>query len=80
MVANENFAGELSALGVTSDKTALIICRTVNRSPQAATALAALGYSRCYVVDSGFEGQPDEHKHRGARDGWKAAGLPWTQG
>ena len=65
---------------MTSDKTALIICRTVNRSPQAATALAAPGYSRCYVVDSEFEGQPDEHKHRGARDGWKAAGLPWTQG
>ena len=80
MVTNENFAGELAELGVTSDKAALIICRTVNRSPQAATALAALGYDRCYVVDSGFEGQPDEHKHRGTRDGWKTAGLPWTQG
>lgn len=80
MIVNPDFADELAAMGVTSDKAALIICRTVNRSPRAATALAALGYDRCYVVDSGFEGQPDEHKHRGARDGWKAAGLPWTQG
>jgi rhodanese-related sulfurtransferase len=80
MVDNAEFAGELVAMGVTSDKAALLMCRTQVRSAQAATALAARGYPRCYVVDGGFEGQPDEQKHRGSRDGWKAAGLPWVQG
>ena len=71
---------ELAAMGVTSDKATLLMCRTQVRSAQAATALTARGFARCYVVDGGFEGQPDEKKHRGTRDGWKAAGLPWVQG
>ena len=80
MIENAEFAGELAAMGVTSDKAALLMCRTQVRSAEAATALAAQGCARCYVVDGGFEGQPDEQKHRGSRDGWKAAGLPWVQG
>jgi rhodanese-related sulfurtransferase len=80
MVENVKFTSELIATGVTSDKAALLMCRTQVRSAQAATALTARGYARCYVVDGGFEGQPDERKHRGTRDGWKAAGLPWVQG
>jgi rhodanese-related sulfurtransferase len=79
MVENAEFASELAATGVTSNKAALLMCRTQVRSAQAATALTARGYARCYVVDGGFEGQPDERKHRGTRDGWKAAGLPWVQ-
>lgn len=80
MVENAEFASELAAMGVTSDKATLLMCRTQVRSAQAATALTARGFARCYVVDGGFEGQPDEKKHRGTRDGWKAAGLPWVQG
>ncbi len=80
MRENPNFADELAAKGVTSDKAVLFICRTVNRSPQAARAMTARGCSQCYVVSGGFEGPPDGDKHRGTRDGWKAAGLPWVQG
>jgi hypothetical protein len=36
-------------------------------------------YSRCYNVAEGFEGDPDGERHRGAHNGWKAAGLPWVQ-
>lgn len=80
MSENPNFADELAAKGATPAKAALFICRTANRSPQAARAMTARGYPRCYVVSGGFEGPPDGDKHRGTRDGWKAAGLPWVQG
>ena len=57
----------------------LIICRSGQRSRQAAVALTARGYSRCYNVSDGFEGGHDEERHRGTREGWKRAGLPWRQ-
>lgn len=80
MGENPDFVDELAALGVTPDKAAIFMCRTVNRSPRAARAMTANGYPRCYYLIDGFEGSLDDHKHRGNRDGWKAAGLPWVQG
>ena len=80
MNENPNFINELAAQKVTPDKVAIFMCRTVNRSPRAARAMTANGYTRCYYLIDGFEGSLDEHKHRGNRDGWKAAGLPWVQG
>jgi len=44
-----------------------------------ATALTAAGYSHCYNVSEGFEGNLDTEHHRGRAGGWKAAGLPWVQ-
>ncbi len=76
---NPNFAQQVAANGVANDQTVLIICRSGVRSRHAATALAARGYSRCYNVSDGFEGGHDEERHRGTREGWKRAGLPWRQ-
>ena len=58
----------------------LFICRSGVRSKAAAVALTAAGYSRCYNVSTGFEGDHDEAVHRGSVDGWKHDGLPWEQG
>lgn len=80
MSENPNFVEELVAKGVTPDKVAIFICRTVNRSLVAAKAMTAKGYPRCYRLVDGFEGSLDDEKHRGTRNGWKAAGLPWVQG
>lgn len=80
MSENQNFFNELAAQGVTPGKAAIIMCRTVNRSPKAARAMTAKGFPHCYFLLDGFEGSLDEEKHRGVRDGWKAAGLPWIQG
>ena len=80
MSENPNFFAELTARGVTPDKAAILMCRTVNRSPKAARAMTAKGFPRCYFLRDGFEGSLDDEKHRGHRDGWKAAGLPWIQG
>lgn len=30
-------------------------------------------------VVEGFEGDPDENRHRSTRGGWRFAGLPWEQ-
>jgi hypothetical protein len=39
-----------------------------------------MGYTSCYNILEGFEGEKDASGHRGTKGGWKAAGLPWIQG
>ena len=79
MQPNPAFAEQVKAGGAKEDTPLLFICRSGNRSKAAAMALTALGFSQCYNVSEGFEGGSDEHGHRGAKGGWKVAGLPWTQ-
>ena len=80
MSENPNFFDDLAAQGMTPGKAAIVMCRTVNRSLKAARAMTAKGFPRSYFMLEGFEGSLDGEKHRGLRDGWKAAGLPWIQG
>jgi rhodanese-related sulfurtransferase len=76
---NERFVDDLLGAGVTSgDRPVVFLCRSGNRSVGAAEAATAAGMGPCYNVSDGFEGDLDEHKHRGAT-GWRASGLPWTQ-
>jgi rhodanese-related sulfurtransferase len=42
-------------------------------------AMTQAGFTRAYNVAGGFEGDLDEERHRGQRNGWKALGLPWRQ-
>jgi rhodanese-related sulfurtransferase len=70
----------LIPIGATKDTEVLFICRSGNRSLRAARAMAAAGYTRCVNVADGFEGPLDTDRHRGRLGGWKAKGLPWTQG
>jgi len=76
---NENFVAELIAAGVTPDERPVIfVCRSGKRSIPAAQAATAAGIAPAYNMLEGFEGQLDEHGHRGLT-GWRAAGLPWKQ-
>jgi rhodanese-related sulfurtransferase len=79
MVSNDGFAEELRESGVSSDRTVIFICRSGQRSMYAAVAMTKRGYERCFNLAGGFEGPLDDEGHRGRRDGWKAAGLPWKQ-
>jgi len=36
-------------------------------------------FAKCFNIAGGFEGDLDAARHRGQINGWKAAGLPWTQ-
>ncbi len=76
---NPNFAEQLEAQGVSPEHTLLLICRSGQRSRHAAILLTDRGYPRCYNVADGFEGGYDEWRHRGTREGWKVARLPWRQ-
>ena len=57
----------------------LFLCRSGARSRAAAQAITAAGYTRCYNVAGGFEGDKDSASHRGRIGGWKAENLPWVQ-
>jgi len=82
MDLNPNFIPHVLDAAKPADKDTplLLICRSGQRSAYGAHALTRHGYRHCYNVASGFEGDLDGNKHRGAKNGWKADGLPWIQG
>ena len=80
MDINPLFEADVEALGFDKEQPILFLCRSGVRSRAAAHAITALGYSRCFNVAEGFEGDNDDAKHRGTVNGWKVRGLPWVQG
>ncbi len=77
---NPDFEAQLTQQ-VDAEAVVLFICRSGARSHNAATLAARLGFSEAYNVIEGFEGDPSPgSKQRGTVNGWKAAGLPWTNG
>ncbi len=61
------------------NRPVVLICRSGNRSLDAGRALEEAGFTKIYNVLHGFEGELDEHHHRGASTGWRHEGLPWEQ-
>ncbi len=79
MQVNGGFVDAVRAAGVSENSEIYCICRSGARSAAAATALTQAGFSACYNVAEGFEGDLDGERHRGRKNGWKARGLPWMQ-
>lgn len=83
MTLNPNFAATLEKAladkGVAPNAPVLFLCRSGARSRAAAIAMTEAGHARCFNIADGFEGPLDKSRHRGAIDGWKAQGLPWSQ-
>lgn len=77
---NPMFGEQVESLGLDKDAPLLLLCRSGVRSKHAAILLTALGYSQAMNVTHGFEGDPDELKHRSTKNGWRFDGLPWVQG
>ena len=75
---NPRFLRELEAK-IGKDTAILFLCRSAKRSALAAEVAANAGYRYAFNVLEGFEGEIDEHKHRGVNDGWRFRGLPWVQ-
>lgn len=65
--------------GGGADAPLLFLCRSGARSRAAAVAMTKAGHARCFNIAGGFEGPLDDKQQRGAVDGWKAQGLPWSQ-
>lgn len=75
---NPGFVSELEQR-VGKDAAVMFICRSGGRSHNAALLATQAGYSKCYNVLEGFEGDRDSEGHRNTKGGWRARGLPWTQ-
>ena len=70
----------IELLGTASrNVTVLTLCRSGKRSMLAAQLLEAQGYKDTVNIAEGFEGDPDENRHRGNVNGWRYHGLPWEQ-
>ncbi len=77
MIPNAEFARQL-AENVDKDLAVIFMCRTGGRSHNAAVVAHQLGYSNVYNMLEGFEGEANELEQRTMINGWKHAGLPWT--
>ncbi|WP_126283861.1 rhodanese-like domain-containing protein [Burkholderia stagnalis] len=78
LTRNPRFVRELEAK-TGKDARILLLCRSGNRSAQAAEAAAKAGFTQVFNVLEGFEGDLDEQQRRGSRNGWRFHGLPWAQ-
>ena|SRR5689334_22877419 len=83
MAPNTSFVGEATdaVLSAGGSKSAPVyfLCRSGARSRAAAIAMTRAGFTHAYNVAGGFEGDVDGQGHRGTKNGWKAALLPWRQ-
>lgn len=79
MQVNEEFVSAVEEFGIGRTTDIYLICRSGGRSAAAASLLTEAGFTTCYNVAEGFEGDLDEGRHRGKTNGWKARGLPWIQ-
>ncbi len=84
---NPNFVTEVRKLvlgGICHDSTnqgvpVVLICRSGKRSLEAGIALIKEGFDEVYNITEGFEGELDDHHHRGTLGGWRFEDLPWEQ-
>ncbi|MBV8030844.1 MAG: rhodanese-like domain-containing protein [Betaproteobacteria bacterium] len=75
---NPEFIGELAA-STSKEEPVMFLCRSGARSHAAAEAAMRAGWKETYNVLEGFEGDKDAEQHRSTVNGWRKAGLPWTQ-
>jgi rhodanese-related sulfurtransferase len=77
MTKNPDFAAQLR-MQIDKERLVIFMCRTGGRSHNAAVLAAELGFSEAYNMLEGFEGETNADKQRTMINGWRHAGLPWT--
>ncbi len=75
---NPRFLRELDGKA-RKDEVLLFFCRSGARSIAAAEAATRGQFQQAFNVLEGFEGELDDSRRRGTRDGWRYRGLPWIQ-
>lgn len=73
---NPDFLSQLKRQ-VDAESLVMFICRSGVRSNNAASLASEAGFTACYNVLEGFEGDIDAFGQRGKVGGWRRAGLPW---
>ncbi len=76
-VINPDFLAQLQQQG-QPDQVLLFLCRSGVRSRHAAKLATEHGFSQCFDILQGFEGDKDGNGHRKMVGGWCHAGLPWV--
>lgn len=74
---NPEFLQQLQQVA-NKDDVLLFLCRSGVRSRHAAKLATENGYTNCFDILEGFEGDKDAHGHRKTVGGWCRAGLPWA--
>ncbi len=76
---NTSFIAHVQQAAPQPDAPVLLLCRSGQRSLDAAKALEAVGYRLLVNIIDGFEGPLDHHSQRGNLGGWRFQNLPWQQ-
>jgi rhodanese-related sulfurtransferase len=76
---NAQFVTDVKKCVPDRNAPVLLLCRSGQRSLDAAKALEEAGYQRLINIIDGFEGSLDSLNHRGNLGGWRFNGLPWEQ-
>ena len=76
---NSDFIEQVKQAVSDISNPVLLLCRSGTRSLAAAEALQDAGFTHLINILDGFEGDLDEHKHRGNLGGWRFSQLPWEQ-
>ena len=79
MEINKFFENQVLESNIKKDNNLFFICRSGNRSNNAAEFLTSLGFSNCFNVIDGFEGKQNHERQRASIDGWQFNNLPWKQ-
>jgi rhodanese-related sulfurtransferase len=74
---NPDFLPQLEQVS-NRDDVLLFLCRSGVRSRHAAALATEAGFTQCFDILEGFEGDKDAEGHRKTVAGWCKAGLPWT--
>lgn len=70
MSLNPDFEKNITNIVTNKNKNLFFLCKSGNRSLEAASFSANIGYVNCYNVSDGFEGSISGL-------GWKQNNLPW---
>lgn len=73
---NVQFMAQLEQ-AANKDTVLVFLCRSGVRSRHAAKLATEHGFTQCYDILGGFEGNKDDAGHRKTVDGWCKEGLPW---
>lgn len=73
---NPDFLAQLQQVAY-KDSVVLFLCRSGVRSRHAAKLATENGFTQCFDILEGFEGDKDTQGHRKTVSGWCKAGLPW---
>ena len=79
MGTNKFFENQILESNIKKDNNLYFICRSGNRSNNAAEFLSSRGFSNCFNVIDGFEGKLNHEHQRALINGWQFNNLPWKQ-